>query len=262
MTWENYLRIIYNVGYRYAFFAGLGFLIFYVLFRKHWQYKKIQPRFPKNTDYLREIGYSAVSISIFALAPLLLVFNLEIRPYTQLMDTPDELGWVYFGLAFVIMFFMHDAYFYWTHRLMHHPRLFKYFHLVHHKSTNPSPWAAYAFHPLEAVVEQGIYVIFVFLIPLYKVHIFIFFLFQIIYNVYGHLGYELYPRGFNKTWIGRWVNTSVSHNLHHRFFKGNYGLYTMIWDRWMGTAHPQYDEYYDQATQHSYLRKKNEEIKA
>ncbi|MGL1488967.1 sterol desaturase family protein, partial [Vibrio parahaemolyticus] len=45
---------------------------------------------------------------------------------------------------------------------MHNKRIFKYVHLVHHHSTNPSPWAAYAFHPLEAVVEVGITVIFYF----------------------------------------------------------------------------------------------------
>jgi len=43
---------------------------------------------------------------------------------------------------------------------MHHKKLFRWFHLVHHQSTNPSPWAAYAFHPLEAVVEAGIIAVF------------------------------------------------------------------------------------------------------
>lgn len=249
MTWEAYFRVFFGVGSRYAFTAGIAFLIFYVLFKNRLAFKKIQAKFPQNKDIQREILYSISSITIFASIPVLLVFNPYIRPYTQIMDTPNQLGWTYFGFAFVIMFFMHDAYFYWTHRLMHHPRLYKYFHLVHHKSINPSPWAAYAFHPLEAVLELGIYVILIFTIPLNKYHIFIFFLFQIIYNVYGHLGYELYPRGFNKTWIGKWVNTSVSHNMHHHYFKGNYGLYTLIWDRWMGTIHQNYDQEFEKATQ-------------
>lgn len=72
-------------------------------------------------------------------------------------------------------------------------------------------------------------------------------IFQIFYNVYGHLGYELYPRGFNKTWIGKYVNTSVAHNQHHHKFQGNYGLYTLIWDRVFGTLRTDYDDAYDQA---------------
>jgi Delta7-sterol 5-desaturase len=248
-TWEVYGKVFFAIGSRYALTAGIAFLLFYFIFKNRWQWRKIQPRFPALKDYQREIFYSLISITLFAIVPIALVFNENVRPYTQLMQNPNDWGWVYFGLAFGLMFFMHDTYFYWTHRLMHHPRLYKYFHLVHHKSINPSPWAAYAFHPLETLVEVGIYVVLIFAIPLHRWHIFFFFLFQIIYNVYGHLGYELYPQGFHKTWFGRWVNTSVAHNMHHRYFKGNYGLYTLIWDRWMGTTHPDYDHHFEQATQ-------------
>lgn len=258
MSWETYFKIFFAVGSRYLLLAGLGFLVFYVLFKNHPGFKKIQTKFPQLKDYQREILFSLLSISIFALVPLFLVFNPAVRPYTMLMDRPDQLGWVYFWLAFALMFLMHDAYFYWTHRLMHHPRLFKYFHLVHHKSVNPSPWAAYSFHPLEAIVEAGIYAVFVFTIPFFRYHIIFFFLFQIVYNVYGHLGYELYPRGFHKTLIGRWINTSVAHNMHHRYFKGNYGLYTLIWDRLMGTLNNEYDRHFEAATEKNEAKKKQE----
>jgi sterol desaturase/sphingolipid hydroxylase (fatty acid hydroxylase superfamily) len=128
---------------------------------------------------------------------------------------------------------------------MHQPSIFKIFHLVHHKSTNPSPWAAYAFNPLEAVVEAGILPVFVFTLPLHVTHTFIFFFIMIVYNVYGHLGYELYPKGFNKNFIGKWINTSINHNQHHQFFKGNYGLYFLWWDRWMNTLRSDYDKQFD-----------------
>lgn len=140
---------------------------------------------------------------------------------------------------------MHDTYFYWAHRIMHHPWLFKTVHLVHHKSTNPSPWAAYAFHPFEAIVESLIFVIFLFAIPVHSIHLIWFFVISLVYNVYGHLGFEIYPKGFNKHWLGKWMNTSVSHNQHHQFFKGNYGLYFTIWDRLMGTLRPDYDTAFD-----------------
>jgi len=75
---------------------------------------------------------------------------------------------------------------------------------------------------------------------------FIFFFAMIAYNVYGHLGYELYPKGFAKHRIGKWINTSVSHNQHHQFFKGNYGLYFTIWDRLMGTLRKDYEQRFDE----------------
>ncbi len=245
MNWTAYFKILQNAGTRYFVSASLVFIIFYIFFKTKPLLRKIQPNFPKNQDYLREMGYSALSIAIFALVPTILIFNPAVRAHTLLMSSPYQYGHFYFWFAFIPMFFIHDAYFYWAHRLMHHPNLFKYVHAVHHQSVNPSPWAAYAFHPLEALVEIGIYIVFLFCIPLYIIHLGFFFLFQIVYNVYGHSGFEFFPRGFNKNWFGRWVNTSVSHNMHHRYFKGNYGLYTSIWDRWMGTIHAKYDETYE-----------------
>jgi Delta7-sterol 5-desaturase len=245
MNWDIYFRVIEKIGRRYFLVAAIGFALFYLFFRKRFFIEKIQGRFPKKSDYLREIGYSSLTIFIFG--TIVVVLNHPaIAPYTTRYKEIAEHGWAYYFLAFPIMFVMHDTYFYFTHRIMHHKALFKWFHLVHHKSTNPSPWAAYAFHPLEAFVEQGIVVVFYFTIPIHISHLAIFFLMSIVYNVYGHLGYELYPRGFNKTIFGKWVNTSVSHNQHHQYFTGNYGLYLLFWDRVFGTLREDYDERFEE----------------
>jgi sterol desaturase/sphingolipid hydroxylase (fatty acid hydroxylase superfamily) len=185
-----------------------------------------------------------LTILIFAGVTVLLLAT-PIRQYTTFYIQPDQYGMFYFWSAFFIMLLMHDTYFYWTHRMMHHPALFRYFHLVHHKSTNPSPWAAYSFHPLEAIVEVGIVPLFLFTIPIHKIHLPFFFLFMIVHNIYGHLGYELSPKGFARNLIGRWIVTSVNHNQHHQYFKGNYGLYFTFWDRMMGTLRADYEERYD-----------------
>lgn len=245
MDWSFYLKSIWLIGGRYFMIAGIAFTLFYLILRSRFFYRKIQHRFPKNTDYLREMGYSVLTICIFALVSIYLFSNPYISPHTTRYQNIADYGWVYYFMAFPIMFVMHDTYFYFTHRLMHHERLFKWFHLVHHKSTNPSPWAAYAFHPLEALVEVGIVVIFLFTIPVHRTHIILFFLMMIIYNVYGHLGYELYPKGFSRSTLGKWINTSVNHNQHHQYFKGNYGLYFLFWDRVFGTIRKDYDEQFE-----------------
>ena len=236
MDWSPYFFIAKLIGLRYLVFAGLAFLLAYVLLRKRIQGRKIQSKFPQRNDYLREIGYSIMTIFIFAAVPVLIIYNDSIRPHTFYYTDINQYGQAYFFGAFIIMLFVHDTYFYWMHRLMHHPAIFKFIHLVHHRSTNPSPWAAYAFHPLEAIVEAGVVVVFLFIMPIHKLHLGFFFLFMIVYNVYGHLGYELYPKGFSRSKIGRWINTSVNHNQHHQYFKGNYGLYFLLWDK-IGRAH-------------------------
>lgn len=246
MNWSFFFKSIWLIGGRYFMMAGLAFLLFYIVWRNRFFYQKIQTRFPKNQDYLREIFYSFLTICIFSFVSVVLFVHPQVAPHTTRYLQISDYGWTYYFMVYPLMFVMHDTYFYFSHRLMHHKVLFKWFHLVHHKSTNPSPWAAYAFHPLEAVVEVGIVIIFLFTIPIHKSHLLIFFLMMIIYNVYGHLGYELYPKGFSKSTVGRWINTSVNHNQHHQYFTGNYGLYFLFWDRIFGTVREDYDAKYEE----------------
>lgn len=235
----------------YFTYAGILFFLFYVILKKPLWFRKIQKKLPTLKDYGRDVFFSMLSIAIFATISLLTFFALD--DYTNTYDHISQYGWVYYFFTWAWMFVVHDTYFYWMHRLMHHPKLFKKVHLVHHKSTNPTPWTAYAFHPLEATLEALIVPLLAFTLPVHGAAIGSFFLFQIMYNVYGHLGFELYPKNFHKTWIGRWINTSVAHNQHHKKFRGNYGLYFLFWDRMMGTMCTDYDEVYEETTQTSLI---------
>jgi lathosterol oxidase len=241
-------KLVALIGGRYFITAGIAFLIFYVLLGSRWAHRRVQLRCPQRADYLREVGYSVSTILVFAAVVSPLMTHPAIAPHTTRYQEMDEHGWVWYFLAFPVMLAMHDTYFYFTHRLMHHRRIFPHVHLAHHRSTNPSPWAAYAFHPLEALLEIGIVPVFLFTIPVHRSHFFVFFLVMIIYNVYGHLGYELYPKGFQRTRVGRWINTSVNHNQHHQHFKGNYGLYFLFWDRMLGTIRQDYEDRFDEVS--------------
>jgi Delta7-sterol 5-desaturase len=246
MNWAKFTWLLLDNADKYFLIAGPAFFIFYIFLKKKIRYKKIQYRFPKVKDYGREIFFSVLSVIIFSFPPLLMLYSDGIRPHTTFYNDISQQGWLYAVLAFPLMLLMHDTYFYWMHRVIHHPELFRLIHLVHHRSTNPSPWAAYAFHPLEAVLESLIFVIFLFTIPVHSIHLMLFFIFSLAYNVYGHLGFELYPKGFSDHWLGKWINTSVSHNMHHQYFKGNYGLYFLIWDRLMGTMNTKYDATFEE----------------
>lgn len=232
---------------RYLVIAGIAFLVFYIFTRRKPLLQKIQAKFPKGSDYRREVLYSIFTFVVFASTPFILN-HPAVQPHTTIYNTFATHSTVYNIGIFLVMILMHDTYFYWTHRMMHHPKLFKVFHLLHHKSTNPSPWASFAFSPAEAVVESGIVYVFAFTIPVHFIHIFIFLIFMTVYNVYGHLGYELWPRGFSRHWLGKWFNTSVNHNQHHQYFKGNYGLYFTFWDKLMGTTRPDYHTQFDAIT--------------
>ncbi|MEZ4931172.1 MAG: sterol desaturase family protein [Saprospiraceae bacterium] len=132
------------------------------------------------------------------------------------------------------------------HRAIHQPSLFKIIHKVHHQSHNPTPWAAFSFHPLEAFLEIGFLPIIVCLLPLHPLAIVLFSLWSILFNVMGHLGYEIFPKGFTQHPIFKWFNTPTHHNLHHQRSNCNYGLYFNFWDRVMQTNHKKYHEIFDE----------------
>ncbi len=124
--------------------------------------------------------------------------------------------------------------------MLHHPRLFRWFHRVHHESVNPSPWAAYCFSPLEAAVQAAIFPVVVCLLPIHPLAFAAFMVWQIVFNVVGHTGYEFYPSWLLDSWLGRFLNTPTNHIQHHESFRGNFSLYFNLWDRLMGTNHPEY----------------------
>lgn len=181
-----------------------------------------------------------------------LVLYTPIKPYTRVYTVLSERDWWYVPLSVVLGLIIHDTYFYWMHRLLHHPIFFKYIHLLHHKSTNPSPWTSYSFHITEAWMEGFILVIVVFVVPMHPLGILLFTLVTFMINVYGHLGYEIAPRRFRNSFLFKFLNSSVHHNMHHRKFKGNYGLYFRIWDRLLGTEHPEYVKEYDRIQQNRF----------
>ena len=85
-----------------------------------------------------------IILAIFSMVGVL-VIAAPLHQFNLVYDEIVTYEWGYWGLSIVLMIFLHDTYFYWMHHLMHHPKLFNYFHLVYHKSTNPSPLGSLCF---------------------------------------------------------------------------------------------------------------------
>ncbi len=236
-----------ELAVRYFLFAGVAWLLGYVLFARRWHHRKIVPRLPAGSEVRREIFYSAISVVIFGLVSAATIMAAK-AGWTQLYWKPGDYGAAWFWGSIFCAVLLHDTWFYWTHRLMHHGKLFRYFHRTHHLSHNPSPWAAYAFDPAEAVVQAAIFPIAVTMIPMHPYAFVIFMFWQITFNIIGHTGYEFHPRWLMDSWLGRVVNTPTNHAQHHEKMRGNYGLYFNVWDRLMGTNHPDYESRFREVT--------------
>ena len=243
---------------RYLIPTSIFFTLFWVIGRKWWQHLFIQKVFPKQTQLWKEFGYSMSTVLIFSLVGFGIYSSERAGVVTLIYSKISDYGVVYMIVSFILTLVFHDFYFYWTHRLMHLKRLFKYVHRVHHESTNPSPWAAYAFHPWEALVQAMVLPIMVFTMPLHPLTIFLFLTYMIVRNVIGHLGFEILPKGFTKNKWVNWNTAITHHNMHHEHFHYNYGLYFSWWDRLMKTEHEKYHETFEEVKS----RPKSCELKA
>lgn len=225
--------------FRYAVPAGLAFAGLWLWRDNPLLGRKIQQGFVARLHQWRELRYSLSSIGVFSLNGTAIYMMID-QGWTLVYFDANAWGAPYWLFSLAAITLAHDAYFYWTHRLMHLPWLFRAFHHVHHRSTSPSPLAAYSFAPAEALVQALFLTIIIFVLPLHPSAIFAFVFFMTVRNVLGHSGYELFPAGTLRHPVLRFSTTHTHHDLHHSAGHHNFGLYFTWWDRWQGTEHPDY----------------------
>ena len=243
---------LYNFTFdlgRYLVAAPIIFLLIHALCRPWFAGRRIQQRQASLADIRRELFISVVAALVFSTVGVAVFAGIQagvIKAFSS--ESIDPLN---IALGFVASVVGHDAYFYWTHRAMHQPRVFRLMHRAHHRSRTPTAFAAYAFGPLEAVVQSLYLPLFLLVVPLDSVTIFLFLTHMIVRNAIGHSGHEWFPRGMaGSRWFG-WITAVTHHDLHHEAGRLNYGLYFTWWDRWMGTEHPDYRRRFDEATSRS-----------
>ncbi|TGK07951.1 sterol desaturase family protein [Leptospira semungkisensis] len=241
------IPVIFLIDFlRYLAFASLAFLFFYI-WKHPFQNRKIQNKFATNAQFRREFLYSVSSVVVYT-AVTFVVLVLRKYGYFQFYERIEDHGWTYLILSTLLILAIQDFYFYWTHRLMHTRWLFKIVHKVHHDSLIPSPWTAYSFSVWEALIHALILPIIATLFPVHPLALLVFMTFQIIRNVLGHSGYEIFPSWMISNRILKLINTNTNHDMHHQSFRYNYGLYTTIWDYVFGTVHPKYEETFAEIT--------------
>jgi len=225
---------------RYLIAAGLAAAALHLLARRL-EARRIRAGTPPGGQRGGEIVASLRTALIFSLVGFGIQLGMQLGAL-KVYSTIAERGWPYFAISLILAIVAHDAYFYWTHRAMHHPALFRWFHRRHHRSVLPTPWTAYAFDAPEALVQALFLPLFLAAVPMHGLAIFLFLVHMIVRNVLGHSGYELLPRSLAHSVAWGWSNSVTHHDLHHETFRWNYGLYFTWWDRLMGTEHPQYRE--------------------
>ena len=139
---------------------------------------------------------------------------------------------VWFVVLFLLLPFWQAFSFYWIHRLLHWPPLYRLAHAVHHRNSNIGPWSGNSMHPVEHVLWLSSVMIH-WVVASHPVHILFYQQMQVLTAVTSHCGFEgLWLKDKNRFAMGEFF-----HQLHHRYHECNYGSSETHWDRLFGTFH-------------------------
>jgi lathosterol oxidase len=241
------LLVFFIIMGRYVLIAGIFYSFFYLLRPVKWEQRKLSSKGYRKKQFRKEITWSCITAIIFSVITTFAFLLWQLgytKVYTNIYQYP--LWWL--PVSLVLSLLLHETYYYWLHRWMHHPSVFKLVHKVHHDSNITSPWTAFSFHPLEGLLQSIFLPLVLLVMPVHLYILIIQLTVMSLSSVINHLDIEVYPKNFHRHFIGRWLIGATHHSLHHRHFKFNYGLYFTFWDKWRKTESPLYEKLFEEKT--------------
>ena len=226
---------------RYLVMTSGYYAVVYKKFEARWRSHKIDQAPPASKDMRHEITWGLSNkINFFFYG--LLIYWLYDHGHLALYWDWNAMPWWYNLAVIPVLLVLHDAYFFWSHYLMHRQPFWKWSrHDVHHAVHNPSPYSAFSVHPAEGFVEMAFRPIILIFVPLHPITLGVFLIITFSLNVIGHSGYEFFPKNYVTSPFTRLGSSATFHYLHHKRGDKNFGLFLCVWDRLMGTMHPDYE---------------------
>lgn len=235
------LTALFFVGIfaRYLIISGAFHHLFRVKLEGRFHHKIINQLKDLKPQMKKEIIWSVYTSMIFAVSGSF-IFKCWEMGYTAIYMDVSAYSIVYLPISLILALFIQDTYYYWIHRWMHRPKIFRVVHKVHHDSIHTSALTSFSFHPLESVAQALILPVIFFLVPMHISVLISFLIIMTISATINHGGIEFFPPNFQNHWLGKWLIGATHHDQHHKKFRCNYGLYFSFWDKWMGTESTDY----------------------
>lgn len=233
---EVFFTILAISVVKYGVMFGVPYFVVWKFYPQKLKSFKIQTSERQKPQITLELKYSVTTLLIQSVLFTLLYLGVQKNIFRVYSGFGSQ-GYLTEIIGLFAYFFIYDAYFYWSHRLLHQGWFYKYIHVVHHKSLNPTPFASYSFHPVEAVINMLYFFPILFFFPMSVELLLVIIVITDLGNVGGHIGYDFTPKEMWKSWWGSWLTTPTHHNLHHQYSRSNYGLYWRGWDELFKTLH-------------------------
>lgn len=145
-----------------------------------------------------------------------------------------DFEWSFEGLSYYVGSFLAylvcvDCLYFWSHRMMHLPWLYKNFHSVHHQYKPVTTFTTSALDFTDALIG-AVFSLYLpaMVIPVHPSIVFMTLLHSLLWSLYLHNN------------IGRRMQNTIlcdneGHLLHHKTGRFNYGFYFTFWDKLCGT---------------------------
>lgn len=233
------LLFISPLGITFALFSNVFFYVCYRLEHPwieqfkvtnvEWPWKENPERWRRDLPKL--VKTYLANYLIFG-SPMISLAIRFAKPRTDLASLPSLLE---FSMQILFSVFCEDFFFYWSHRTLHIPFLYKRIHKKHHEYYNTIAAASVYAHPLELIFGNVFPMMSACLILRSRMHLVTlgaWIPMRIFMTHDGHSGYD-FP--FSPSKALPFASTSVYHNYHHLKNIGNYGSSLRIWDQIFGT---------------------------
>lgn len=221
--------------YALTFGSYLAFGWAFTMWSRRHPERKIQPGRDGQKRRAKEILASARSL-VVTCACFAGGLTFLLNGWT--LPEPFALAWWSAPLMFLVSVIGYDTWFYWVHRLAH-TGPFRKWHMLHHQSVAPTVWSNYSDTTFDAFSQQSFFLFMPIVLPfpweVYVAHR----VFDHFNGMIGHSGFEFAAGKSSRT---PWPLAAVTfHDMHHSTYNYNYANHFSVWDRIMGTIHPEYD---------------------
>jgi len=218
-------------------YFGAGWFFTSLNKTEYGQAHKIQRR-SRAKDRPVKVQIRSAAISLIGIAALL-AGGISLNYSGYALFPRMELTWYGIVGGIAISMLVYDTHFYWSHRLVHHPKLLRHIHKLHHDVHVPVPWTTNSESLPDGLIVNAYWFYAPLLLPIPLEVLAIHRLYDLFTGVMGHCGHEY--AGFFALKPSPFVSVT-HHDQHHQYFRCNFGVHFIFWDRLMGTLREGYFE--------------------
>ena len=176
------------------------------------------------------VNNGAMAVGVVAAWPLLRLSRVHAGPLP---------AWWTIALQLLFFIYLDDFLYYWMHRTMHGPWLYKRVHGWHHRIVTPWAITGHYMHPVEYLLTGAVALVGPLLVGAHVVTVWLWFAFRQWEAAEGHCGYD-FP--WTPTHALPFNDGAIHHDVHHARVRGNYAGFLTHCDRLFGTFARGYGE--------------------